>query len=250
VKFFSDKIDTLVLGRSFQFEELQHFCEQQYRCTRYRDVLGLALPEGEAWVFDYGTLVLWGVSEECKQLLLTELKERIEDPLEKAERERYRFMLDATEARIHHDVVSLTDDSVLTRLAVSHALAQSMKLSMFEDLAQSVIEENAYIPKALADTGKMPVSRRVLAQKRGVLFGTKSDILLHFNLLDTPEFFWDYPELEAVYLMAARYFDIIPRVNILSKKLETIHEFRAPLNNINISLASRAVRNQGILLKA
>jgi len=59
---------------------------------------------------------------------------------------------------------------------------------------------------------------------RGNLFLTKSDIILNYDLLDTPEFFWEYPELESTYEMAARYLEIKPRVDVLSKKLETIHE--------------------------
>ncbi|GAB1264031.1 RMD1 family protein [Aurantivibrio infirmus] len=191
---------------------------------RHRDVVQVQFNEGEAWVFDYGVLILWGVVEEKKISLIKSLQELVEDPLEKAEYERYRFIIGAPEHRIHQDLVSLAGDSALDRLAVSHAFAQSIKLAVFEEKAQQVIEENAYVPRALAKNGKAPLNRKSLARQRGILFSTKSDIVLNFNLLDTPEFFWDYPELEALYLLVSRYLDVIPRVNLLSKKLETIHE--------------------------
>ena len=59
---------------------------------------------------------------------------------------------------------------------------------------------------------------------RGRLFLVESDILLHHALLDTPEFFWEYPELEADYRRMASYLDITPRVEVLNKKLQIIHD--------------------------
>jgi uncharacterized Rmd1/YagE family protein len=56
------------------------------------------------------------------------------------------------------------------------------------------------------------------------LFETRSDILLHFGLLDTPEFFWDYPELEPNYLSVAKYLELVPRTELLNRKLEAMHE--------------------------
>ncbi len=222
--FSNDKIDTVVLGRHFEPLDLQGLLNNKYKTTRYKEVSLIELPEGEIWLFDYGVVIFWGVEESKRSDLIVELKSCVEDPLEKAEYERYRFILNNEEMKIHQDVIYLMGEDALNRLAVSHALAQSIKLSVFEELAQMAIEDNAKIPHNLARTGKISTTRAELAQKRGVLFSTKSDILLNFNLLDTPEFFWDYPELESLYLLSARYLDVIPRVNLLSKKLETIHE--------------------------
>jgi len=59
---------------------------------------------------------------------------------------------------------------------------------------------------------------------RGRLFLVESDILLHHALLDTPEFFWEYPELEEHYRRVATYLDVTPRVEVLNKKLQIIHD--------------------------
>lgn len=222
--FQHDKLDAVIVGREFKLPGLKDHLTEAFRSTHYREASRIELGDSEAWVFDYGVIVFWGASEDTKQSLLQGLQEFVSEPLERKENERYRFELNSPELRVHKDVVSLTDNEPLSRLAVSHAFAQSMKLSVFEDLAQNVIEENASIPSGLSKTGKILVSRKELAKKRGLLFGTKSDILLHFNLLDTPEFFWDYPELEPLYHLVARYLEVLPRVNLLQKKLETIHE--------------------------
>ena len=59
---------------------------------------------------------------------------------------------------------------------------------------------------------------------RGNLFLVTSDINLRYNLLDTPEFFWEYPEVEYAYEMMARYLDITSRVDILNQKIDVIHD--------------------------
>ena len=63
-----------------------------------------------------------------------------------------------------------------------------------------------------------------MAKIRGQLFLTKSDIILNYDLLDIPEFFWEHPEYQGIYSMAANYLEIKQRTDVLSKKLETIHE--------------------------
>ena len=45
-----------------------------------------------------------------------------------------------------------------TKLALSHALAQSVKISLFEELISSTIEQTKDIPKLLSETGKIGVS--------------------------------------------------------------------------------------------
>jgi uncharacterized Rmd1/YagE family protein len=124
---------------------------------------------------------------------------------------------------IHNDKLTVPDHQELIRLALSHAFAQSAKLEFFEAAAQEIIVQNAPLSKQLAKTGKVAFSRRKLAKLRGQLFVTSSDITLNFNLLDTPEFFWDYPELEGYYQQLAKYLDLQPRVEILNQKLDTIY---------------------------
>lgn len=189
---------------------------------RYNDALHILLPGGEVWAFDYGVLVFWAVDFEERTALYQRLQ--INDQIDGFRQEHFRFALNATETRISRDIITLADDNPLTRLAISHALAQSLKLVEYELQAQQTIQKYSDIPETLAATGRIAIKRRDIAKIRGYLFSTKSDIILNYGLLDTPEFFWEYPEYEPVYNVAARYLEIHPRINLLSKKLETIHE--------------------------
>lgn len=222
--FCNNNLTTTALGDGFETPELEHHVFNSLRVARYRDTWHIELEGGEAWVFNYGAVIFWGVSENERQSFLARLSSHVIRPHDKSEAEHYHFGFNATQDTIHLDTFSLKQEDPLHRLAVSHALAQSVKLNVFEATAQQTIADTARIPYNLSQTGRFPLSRRQTAQMRGKLFSTKSDIILHYGLLDTPDFFWDYPELEPLYQLTARYLEITPRVELLSKKLETIHD--------------------------
>jgi len=193
--------------------------------VRYRDAYAIKYQAGEAWLFNYGVLVCWDLTTDERQQLYLDLSDLTPESNEKLLCEEYRYRIDSTESfRVQHDVIHLDDSEPLIRLALSHAFAQSTKLQIFEARAQKVIQENRSISKNLAEKAKSSLSRRKLAMLRGQLFETSCDITLHFNLLDTPEFFWDYPEVENYYLILSKYLDLKPRIDILNHKLATIHE--------------------------
>ncbi|MCP5161250.1 MAG: RMD1 family protein [Hahellaceae bacterium] len=222
--FSSNKVTAVALGNDFRQAALEEYVFSSLRGSRYRDAIHADLDGGEAWIFNYGVVVFWGVKEDERQMLLSRLAPFVADPLNRFEEENYKFELEAEQDRFHSDAIKLTTHNPLQRLAVSHALAQSVKLNLFESRAQQTIIETSHVPHSLAKTGRIALSRKETAKMRGSLFSTKSDIILNYGLLDTPDFFWEYPELEPMYAMSARYLEITPRVEVMSKKLETIHE--------------------------
>ena len=206
-------------------EGADEFLIRQKSAVCYRDAYYLKFPVGEAWLMEYGVLVSWDLKADEQQQLCNELKQWFVDAGVEQVSERYSYFLaTGVEFQVRHDVVTLNSDDKLVRLALSHAFAQSTKLQVFENRAQQVISKNRSITKELASTGTIKLNRKQLAQLRGVLFDTGSDISLHFNLLDTPEFFWDYPEMEPYYSTLMKYLDLKPRIDILNHKLATIRE--------------------------
>jgi len=65
----------------------------------------------------------------------------------------------------------------------------------------------------------------------GELFIERNSINLHSDILDKPEFFWVYPEVEPVYTMIANYLDLSPRVEVLNQRLGVVHELFDMLNS-------------------
>ncbi|MGZ5621206.1 MAG: RMD1 family protein [Methylobacter sp.] len=192
-----------------------------------RIIKGALLIENDhSWsiVFAYGALVHWNVNSEQQAKLHQLLLDNAENPLISTEEDHFTFALDCPSTRIIEDHIEIESSDPILIFALSQGMAQSIKLASFETNALTTINNTRYIPKSLAENGKINLSRHKIAKIRGQLFLTKSDIILNYDLLDTPDFFWEYPEYEAFYGITAKYLEIAPRTGVLSKKLETIHE--------------------------
>jgi len=212
------------LANKFDFEEFVAVLESRYRLVRYKESVRIEKAAGEAYLFPYGVLVTWGMSFNDLQALLAETKPFLQEPFATPIVDEFTFSGGHEKYRIHADHISLTSDEALEKLAVSHGIAQSVKLTEFEDKAQSTIDETAYLPKDIASKGYTRLRRKEIAKMRGGLYLVKSNIHLHFYLLDTPEFFWEYPEYQDIYQATINYLEVNQRIEVLTKKLNVIHE--------------------------
>ncbi|WIO75455.1 RMD1 family protein [Porticoccaceae bacterium LTM1] len=213
------------LAKGFDVSELRTHLQTNYRVTEYREVFHVQLhTNGDVFLFPFGSIVLWGVDADSEQRLWDELTPMMIDPLLKPEEDRFTFDIGAETIRIRDDHIQLTDGSPLEMLALSQGVAQSVKLAELEARASRTIDETAHIPRNLAETGSTRLTRRDIGRMRGKLILVESDINHHYALLDTPEFFWEYSELESLYLEMARYLDVQARVEVLNKKLGMIHK--------------------------
>jgi uncharacterized Rmd1/YagE family protein len=86
----------------------------------------------EVFIFDYGVVVIWGMSLTQERRFLEEIQRYAVDKLEKDDREEECFNFYYTreyQARIYNDFITLRDKTnYMTKLAISHALAQSVKV--------------------------------------------------------------------------------------------------------------------------
>jgi len=230
INFATNEVDVSLLGDSIELNALSETIGKTYFVKRFRDVLSVSTPKGQVFIFDYGVVIAWGISESKKSQLAQMVTRHVSEAIVKHYKESFVFeVAESTALSMIDDHINLPDAKTMTLLAISHAMAQSATLGRFEVVAEGTIKDNAYLSQTLAKTGKMPLSRKKLSMLRGALFSTKSDILLHFNLLDTPEFFWEFPEQEQKYLTVSRYLDLKPRVELLTMKLSTINELHEML---------------------
>lgn len=214
------------LANFFDFEALKLALEQRYRLVVYLDVIHIEQANWEAFVFPYGVFVGWGMGYDDEQFLLEELRQHSTGIHETAFVDRFTYAETEAEAttRIHNDHIELSAGSALNKLTISHGLAQSVKLMEFENQAQRTIEETSYIPENIAKYGRANLGRKAIAKLRGTLYLVRSDIHLHFDLLDTPEFFWEYPELQDLYHSITSYLEIEQRTRLLTGKLDIIQQ--------------------------
>jgi len=228
--FTTNDVEVSLLGNTISLDLLNDKIAKIYFVKRFRDALSISTPKGQMFIFDYGVAISWGIIDSKKVQLLDIIQEHMSETNLQVETDKFHFkILENASVSMIDDQLTLPDNKTMTLLAVSHALAQSAKLGKFEVMAERTIKDNAYLSHTLAKTGKIPLSRKKLSMLRGALFSTKSDILLHFNLLDTPEFFWEYPEQEQKYLTVSKYLDLKPRVELLTMKLATINELHEML---------------------
>lgn len=212
------------LSSNFKFNELIDYLDSRYRLIRYKDVVHIEKTSGEVFLFPYGVIVTWGMSYDELQMLLAETRPFQAETHATPIIDELTYSTDGEKFKIHDDHVTLVTEDALEKLAISHAVAQSVKLTELETNAENTIEETAYIPKRIAQHGRTDLSRREISKMRGGLYLVKSSIYLHFDLLDTPEFFWEYPEFQDIYNSVANYLEVSPRVEILNKKLGIIQE--------------------------
>lgn len=215
---------SVCLAQAFRFAPLREKLLDTQRTQVFRNALVIDYKLGCAVVFSYGVVVYWNVALDDRQALQLLLREYADNPDAEPQEDNFSFEIGCEFDRFQHDHIELQSDDVKSLLALSHAMAQSIKLAAFENQAIDTIRATAHLPQALAREGVIKLNRKAMAKIRGQLFLTKSDIILNYDLLDTPEFFWEHPEYQAMYSMAANYLEVQPRTAVLSKKLETIHE--------------------------
>lgn len=208
----------------YDFSALRDLLVTKGDCISNGNVLRVPRRNEDIFIFDYGVVIFWGTSLQARLEFLNLIKPYAQAPLETLICDEFTYSLAAEHLAVKNDHIQLPGDDAMIRLAISHGIAQSTKLAQFEERVQKTIIDTAHIPRNIAETGTSRLGRKETAKLRGRLFTTKSDINLHYDLLDIPEFFWENPEFGGQYSTIADYLEIQQRVEVLSKKLETIHE--------------------------
>jgi uncharacterized Rmd1/YagE family protein len=135
--------------------------------------------------------------------------------------------------------LSFCNDSGI-KLSISHALAQSAKLSLYEARMGELVNLTKDMPDHLARTGQVwmrrPLAqfsklvvvaqsvaslvavglqvsrtRKEIAQLIGRVFIQKSNVNLLSTVLDTPEYFWSAPDNQQVWTASPRSMSMSPR---------------------------------------
>lgn len=96
------------------------------------------------------------------------------------ETEEFHFQYDssAEKPRIYNDMITLRTSDHMIKLAMSHAIAQSTKLSFFEERMQRTMSEAQYVPRRLALEGRLGMSRKEVVSLVGRLFEGRVDVNL------------------------------------------------------------------------
>eukprot|EP00927_Polykrikos_kofoidii_P061911 TRINITY_DN56736_c0_g1_i1.p1 TRINITY_DN56736_c0_g1~~TRINITY_DN56736_c0_g1_i1.p1 ORF type:complete len:452 (+),score=83.54 TRINITY_DN56736_c0_g1_i1:121-1476(+) len=137
----------------------------------------------------------------------------------------------ADDAVIKHDQIVLSTSDPMERLAHSYALAQSVRLAVFEIVVDRSIVKTRIIPETMANTGDVALDARELSKQMGGLLMLRCDVNLHTDILDTPDIFWDEEKFEPHYVESREYLEVDKRVEILNQRLSVLKDMYDLLQN-------------------
>jgi len=217
------------LAKSFQFTTLKDDLSNKERAVAYRGVLHLQKWEGDAFIFDFGVVVFWGMDHDQTKKVLESIRGHFVEELAQPLEDEFTFEVNHRKTAVRDDHITLESVTAFEKVAASYGIAQSLKLAEFETYAEASIQSTKLIPERIATIGRSQLSRLEISKMRGRLFLVSSGITQNVNLLDTPEFFWEYPELDQTYQTMARYLEVRNRLDILEKRLQVIHELLSML---------------------
>jgi uncharacterized Rmd1/YagE family protein len=192
----------------------------------------------DCFVFKFGCLVCWGCKAEEAARAKDALTGFLLKPLEARDVDEDTIVLGGRGSDIKPEVqLSSQNPPTLERVPVAYALAQSVCLGSLEARVSHYIEKTRWIPESLAKTGHVNLSQRKVTQMIGELWVLRNEVNLHTDILDTPEFFWEYPDYEPLYISCREHLDINRRVEILNQRFEVLQDlfdvFQNELNTVN-----------------
>lgn len=198
-----------------------------------------ALQIAELVILPYGVLVMYNFTAAEERDIISDVlssgcvRGGPANAPDDEETEAFHFCYDPSvpAPRIFNDFFTFRGPNHLLKLSLAHAIAQSTKLSVFEESMQRTLELTSHIPKELASSGELHLKRREALRLTGRLFHLRVDVNLTSNVLDTPELFWSEASLKALYDAIREYLEIDQRVENLNERLavgndllEVIHD--------------------------
>lgn len=171
----------------------------------------------------YGVVVMWGLEEHEEQNVLRLIKGIHENPYGlKFEVEKFKYGM-SRNSQIVNDKILLSEENAQTKMVISIAAAQSVKLDYFEELVDSTIGTVKDLPDEVEKEGKVGKKRHDILRIMGKLHKLSFNLYLVSNILGEPEFIWEYPAFSPLYETCIRYLDIKTRADLLNKRCDIIH---------------------------
>lgn len=188
----------------------------------------------EMFVLSYGVVVFWNFSERQERNVLADLtfalnRSLMTRPLQdkdvETEEFHFEYSPNTLRPRIFNDMITLRSSDHFVKMAMSHAIAQSVKLSLFEGRMDDSMASAAHVPRKLAMTGELSMTRAQVMRMSGQLFKLRVDVNLSSNILDTPDFFWESePTLNPLYTAVRDYLEIRTRTTLLNQRCQVVFD--------------------------
>ncbi|XP_015174587.1 PREDICTED: required for meiotic nuclear division protein 1 homolog [Polistes dominula] len=192
----------------------------------------------ELYFFREGTVVMWNIPDLESGNILKFLKNFEESSytseLIHAESEVMTYTYTENGKKCHikdGNIILVKDATNLEKFTFSNAMAQSVKLGIWEASLSNYINTVEFVTEDLRTGQKLRMSQREVLRKQGELFALRHLINLSSDLLDTPDFYWERDDLENLYQQIYGYFNIAKRTRVMNEKLNHCVELVAILSS-------------------
>ncbi|KNH07315.1 hypothetical protein XU18_1847 [Perkinsela sp. CCAP 1560/4] len=122
---------------------------------------------------------------------------------------------------LQRDHVFLQSELPAHKEAISHAFAQSVKLDVLEPIVDDLLELSRPLPKELSSMGQARITAKSVNKAKGELFLCRMNLR---DLLDEPEYFWDFPWFDRYYGILRTDYSVEQRVVCLEDKLSAVQQ--------------------------
>jgi len=176
----------------------------------------------DVFIFDYGCVVCWGMSPQSEEKLIETIKPFSIKPNKHFSDEMEFYYDEKTDVKSDRLVLpqNLGEEKLVgNKLAFSYSLMRSVKLDYLENQVWDLIESL----NANNSTGfSLGFGARSRSSEKISQFMFYRGLLNHYNdLLETPEFYWDAPQVfEHLFDKLEKNLSISDRVEVLNKQLD------------------------------
>ncbi|GAA6028774.1 hypothetical protein JCM8097_007388 [Rhodosporidiobolus ruineniae] len=201
---------------------------------------------GEVYIFESGTIVLWGLDMKAAETFLRKVirggeggfveEGRYAEP----ETEVLEYWVGKGPTRMSGDSIHLSSalsfasspvaengtpappsKELLERLAFSAGMARVTKLGVYEEQFDEFAEGVAGIPKLLQSGSEAPVKKTDIIKRVGTLHSFRQKLNLEDeNLLDEPEFLWEDADLHGHYTAVCKALEFESRLTTLNDRVD------------------------------
>jgi len=185
----------------------------------------LVLPAGErglAMLFRYGVVVLFNLTGAEQKAYLKEIKNRIDKPYRRHEREDAQLVVSAQTEGVSAEGINIAALTLPRLQVVATVLARSVSLAYYETEMAAAFDAVEPLARKLDQPRGSSGALRVLLRHIGNTLLVQQKMIGRVEIEDKPDILWDQPELERLYTRLEDEYELHERLATLERKLELI----------------------------
>ena len=174
-------------------------------------------------LFNYGVVVLFGLSINEEGKFLTDIQDLIVNPFTNPETEEVLIRLaPVSEGKFEDGVMLLSAFEIPIWQLVADILAKSVVLAQYEAESAAVFDRIEPFAVSLQQRKFERKAGDALLKQIGNSLLIQHKIVGRVEIVDKPELLWEYPELDRLYARIEDEYEIRERHLALERKLELV----------------------------